>query len=149
MYNTILIFHSWTRWLVLIFALIAIVKAFRGWQSRDAFQKSDSTLGGIYIGFLHLQVLLGLILYFFLSPVTEIAFSDFGSAMKNSTLRFWAVEHITGMIIAAVVAQVGRIKSKKAINDIQKHKKAFIFYLISFIIILISMPYVIRPLFRI
>lgn len=149
MYNTILTFHSWARWLVIIFALIAIVKAFKGWQNKDVFQKSDSTIGGIYIGFLHLQVLLGLALYFFLSPVTDVAFSDFGSAMKNPTLRFWAVEHITGMIIAAIVAQVGRIKSKKATNDIQKHKKAFIYYLISIIIILISMPYVIRPLFRI
>jgi membrane protein CcdC involved in cytochrome C biogenesis len=149
MYSSILIIHSWARWLVVIFAVIAIYRAFSGWRNKDVFQKQDGTIGAMYVGTIHLQIILGLLLYFWLSPVTEIAFSDFGAAMKNSTLRFWAVEHITGMIIAAVVAQIGRIKSKKAEADIQKHKKAFIFYLISFIIILLSMPYIIRPLFRI
>ncbi|MDQ3395734.1 MAG: hypothetical protein M3512_16730 [Bacteroidota bacterium] len=149
MYNTILIIHSWTRWFVLIFALIAIIKAFRGWQGNLKFEKSDSSIGGMFVGTMHLQVLLGLLLYFWLSPDTDIAFSDFGAAMKNPTLRFWAVEHIIGMVIAVVVAQVGRNKSKTATEDIQKHRKTFIYYLISIVIVLLSMPYVIRPLFRI
>lgn len=101
------------------------------------------------MGLMHLQFLTGLILYIWLSPITQIAFSDFGAAMKNPELRFFGVEHITGMIIAVIVAQIGRTKSKKAPNDVLKHKRAFIFYTISVIIIIISMPFVMRPLLRI
>jgi uncharacterized membrane protein YozB (DUF420 family) len=149
MYNFFLILHSWNRWLVIIFAIVAIYQAIRGWQGNKNFLQQDSLVGGIFIGVLHLQVLIGLILYFVLSPVTQAAFEDFGAAMRNAELRFWAVEHSTGMIIAAVIAQVGRILSKKAPTDRQKHKRAFIYYTIAFVLILITMPYLIRPFFRI
>ena len=39
-------------------------------------------------------MLLGLILYFALSPITRAALQDFGAAMASSGLRFWAV--VTG-----------------------------------------------------
>ena len=47
-----------------------------------------------------LQVVVGLALYFFISPFSRLAFENFGAAMSNPSLRFWAVEHITGMMIA-------------------------------------------------
>ncbi|CAN5160241.1 hypothetical protein BH23BAC1_BH23BAC1_27850 [soil metagenome] len=149
MYNFFLILHSWNRWLVLIFAIIAIYRAVSGWQGDKNFSKQDSMVGGIFIGVLHLQVLIGLILYFILSPITQAAFEDFGAAMRNAEMRFWAVEHSTGMIIAAVIAQIGRILSKKAPSGRLKHKRAFIYYTIAFVLILITMPYLIRPFFRI
>jgi hypothetical protein len=149
MYNFFLILHSWTRWLVIIMAIIAIYRAFAGWQNNKPFVKEDHIIGGVFIGLIHLQVLIGLILYFILSPITQTAFEDFGAAMRNSELRFWAVEHITGMILAAVIAQVGRILSKKAPTDRLKHKRAFIYFIIAFVLILITMPYIIRPFFRI
>lgn len=149
MYDFFLVLHSWTRWLVIILAIIAIYKAFTGWQGNKIFSKQDSIIGGVFIGVIHLQVVIGLILYFVLSPITQTAFEDFGAAMRNAELRFWAVEHITGMILAAIIAQVGRILSKKAPTDILKHKRAFIYYVIAFVLILITMPYIIRPLFRI
>lgn len=149
MYNFLLIVHSWNRWLVLIFAILAIFRALQGWRKNEPFLKPDRVVGGIFVGLMHLQFLTGLILYIWLSPITQIAFSDFGAAMKNPELRFFGVEHITGMIIAVIVAQIGRTKSKKAPNDVLKHKRAFIFYTISVIIIIISMPFVMRPLLRI
>ena len=53
-----------------------------------------------------LQVLAGLILYVFLSPLTTAAFQDFGAAMSNGVLRYWSVEHISLMIVAVFSAVV-------------------------------------------
>ena len=92
----------------------------------------------------HLQVTIGLLLYVGLSPVTQTAFKDFGAAMKAPVLRFWAVEHIFMMILAAVFATVGNIKSKKADGDAKKHKMALIFFGISFVLLLAGIPWPFR-----
>lgn len=148
MYDAILIAHSWLRWLVLFFALGAIILAFRGWTAQRPFGPTDNRYGAIFVGTLHLQLLLGLVLYFFLSPLTASAFQDMGAAMRNKDLRFWAVEHLAGMVIAVVVAQIGRIKTKKAPTDLQKHKRAAIYFTIALLLILVSIPFATRPWFR-
>jgi hypothetical protein len=152
MYLTLLQVHNILRWLVLILGLIAIIKALGGWQGNKPFTKGDNLVNVLFIAFLHTQLLIGLLLYFVFSPITQQAFADFGAAMKNAGLRFWAVEHLVGMVIAVAVAQIGRIKSKKSTTDLLKHKRAFIFYSIAFIIIMVFIPWgwfnEYRPLFR-
>lgn len=149
MYEALLIAHSWLRWAVLIFGLGAIFLAYRGWGSNKPFGATDNRFGTFFIASLHLQLLLGLVLYFFLSPITQTAFQDMGAAMRNPDQRFWAVEHLVGMLIAVVVAQIGRIKSKKAPTDLQKHKRAAIYFTIALILILVSIPFATRPWFRV
>jgi putative Ca2+/H+ antiporter (TMEM165/GDT1 family) len=88
-----------------------------------------------------LQLLSGLILYFFLSPITKLAMSDFGAAMKDAGLRFYAVEHISMMLIAVVLVHIGRAKSKKAKTDSGKFKIATIFFLIALVLMLAAIPW--------
>jgi len=133
--------HSYLRWAVLILLVIVVVKSIMGWMGKKPFEKIDNTLSVSLLGFTHLQVLIGLILYFFLSPITQSAFADFGAAMKNKDLRFYAVEHITIMILAAVFVQLGRTLSKKATNDNQKFKKLFIYTVIALVLVLAGIPW--------
>ncbi|SNR62614.1 hypothetical protein [Hymenobacter mucosus] len=151
-YSIILALHSWTRWLVLIFGLIAVFRAFAGRQGRP-WTGADNGMGAAFVGSMHLQLLLGLILYFALSKVGLKAFDQAGAAvMKNAGSRFFAVEHLVGMILAVVAAQVGRTLSKKAVDPVVKHKKAFTWFLIALILVLLMIPWGIwnpaRPLFR-
>lgn len=153
MYNFLLHFHSINRWLVLTTALLVLIQSFTGWQSRSGYSKGNNITHAVFVGVVHLQLLTGLLLYFVLSPLTQQIFNDFGAAMKNASLRFWAVEHTLGMIIGTVLAQVGRTASKKASTNELKHKRAFIYTLIALIIILLSIPFGIinpetRPLWR-
>lgn len=140
-YQIFLYIHSWVRWIILLLGIIAIVKAYVGWLGQKPYTKGDNDLSAAFIGSLHLNLLVGLILYFFLSPYVDSALNDFGAAMKNKELRFWAVEHSLINIIAIVVAQVGRSKAKKAVNAIQKHKLSAIFYTIAFILLLSRIPW--------
>lgn len=152
MYPTLLLIHSWSRWLVLVFGLIAIFRAFSGWQNRSPFTGADNGMGASFVGSMHLQLLLGLILYF-ISPVGAKAFETAGGAvMKDATGRFFAMEHLVGMLLAVIVAQVGRVLSKKATDPVLKHKKAFVWFAVALAIVLLMIPWGIwnpeRPLFR-
>ncbi len=152
MYPTLLLLHSWTRWLVLVFGLIAIFRAFTGWQSRRSFVGADNAMGASFVGSMHLQLLLGIVLYF-VSPVGAKAFETVGKAvMKDPTGRFFAMEHLVGMLLAVIAAQVGRTLSKKANSPVLKHKKAFTWFLVALLIVVVMIPWGIwnpaRPLFR-
>jgi hypothetical protein len=80
------------------------------------------------------------VLYFFLSPITTLALSDFGAAMKNPGLRFWAVEHAFGMFLAVALAHVGRVRTRKA-GSLRRHRVAAIFFGLSLLLILLSIPW--------
>lgn len=152
-YPILLLIHSWSRWLVVVFGLIALYRAFTGWQGRRPYLGADNGMAASFVGSMHLQLLLGLILYF-ISPVGAKALEGGGGAavMKDATGRFFAVEHMVGMILAVIIAQVGRIISKKAADPVLKHKRAFIWFAVALAVVLWMIPWGLwnpaRPLFR-
>jgi hypothetical protein len=140
-YNITLHAHSGFRWLVLLLAIVLIIKSLIGLFGSGKYGKLDNILSASFVGFMHLQLLIGLILYFFLSPITTSAFDDFGAAMGNAGVRYWAVEHITVMILAIAAAQIGRSVSKKAQKDSIKFRQQAIFYTISLALMLTRIPW--------
>jgi len=141
MYNGLLHAHSGLRWLVLVSLLLAIGLGFYGWATKKEWKSIDGKTGLFLMIFMDLQFLIGLILYAFVSPTTKLAFRDFGAAMKNADLRFYAVEHILMMLIALVLVHVGRARTKKGMIGWKRHRSAAIFYTISLVIILLAIPW--------
>ena len=141
MYSALLGLHSWLRWAVLILAVLAVVRALGGRGGRP-WTSGDDNVGRWFIISLDTQFLIGLILYAFVSPITtQIIFPDFGGAMRNSMLRFWAVEHLVGMTIAIALAHVGRGKARKATSDARKHALSALFFGLALIVLLASIPW--------
>lgn len=141
MYIGLMHLHSTFRWLILLLAIVIIIKYLTGWLGNKSWQKSDNILGILFTTVFDLQLLTGLILYFFVSPFTQAAFADFGAAMKNPELRFYAVEHFSLMVLALIFVHIGRAKSKKASTDRAKFKLAFIFYAIAIALVLAGIPW--------
>ena len=141
MYQVFLHIHTTLRWLILLSMVTTLVKYFVGWFGGQPWKKIDNILGIVFTSLMDLQLLTGLTLYFFLSPITKMAFSDFGAAMKNDNLRFFAVEHLSVMLIAVVLVHIGRAKSKKAKTDIDKFRTATYFFLIALVIIVATIPW--------
>lgn len=141
MYTGLLHTHNLFRWLVLAVALLAIVLAFSGWFGKRNWKKIDNISGLLLTMFVDIQLVIGLILYAFVSPITRSAFADFGAAMKNEVLRFYAIEHFVMMLIALILVHIGRSKSKKAVVVNKKHRSAAIFYTIALVIILAGIPW--------
>lgn len=141
MYTGFLHLHDALRWLLLLTLLITVLKYLTGWLGNKSWTKTDNILGVVFTSLMDIQLLTGLVLYFFLSPITKIAFSDFGAAMKNADLRFYAVEHLFMMVIAVVLVHIGRAKSKKAKTDVAKFKTGSIFFLIALAVIVAAIPW--------
>lgn len=141
MYIGLLHSHNIFRWLVLIVLFLAIYFAFSGWAKKGKWNKKDNIVGLLLVIFMDLQFLIGIILYAFVSPLTKTAFTDFGAAMKNADLRFYAVEHILMMIIALVLVHIGRVKSKRNPIAWKKHRTTAIFYGIALLLILAAIPW--------
>jgi hypothetical protein len=141
MYTTILAFHNILRWVVLLAGLFAAVRALQGWLGKRDWTPLDNQAGLIFTISMDVQLLLGLLLYFVLSPITKQAFTNFGAAMSNSALRFYAVEHFLTMLVAVVLAHVGRSRAKKAIDSTHKHRLAAIFFTLAMLAILAAIPW--------
>lgn len=142
MYTAVLILHSWLRWGVLAAGLAAWGRsAFGGSRT---WTRADDRAGFWFIVALDLQIVLGLLLYAGLSPYTTAALRDFGGAMKDSTLRFWAVEHAAGAIAGVALAHVGRVRIRRA-DPGRRRRVAAIFYGLALLAIALSIPWPFLP----
>ncbi len=144
--NIILTFHNLVRWIVVIAGLIALDMAYRGWLRKRSWTWSARRIRAFFVASLDVQLVLGLLLYLWLSPITKQAFADFGAAMGNSEIRFFALGHGLVMLLAVVFARIGTARSKNAIADVDKYRQAAIWFSLAFLLVLLGMPWG-RPFF--
>lgn len=140
MLTGILHIHSLLRYVLLILLLVSIVKSFSGWLGKKQYLSGDKKVALFTLISAHLQLVIGLILYF-ISPNVKVGLADMGAAMKDPALRFWAVEHISMMLIAIILITLGYSLAKRGKNDTAKHKRVAIFFLLALIVILLAIPW--------
>jgi hypothetical protein len=145
MYPILLSIHNIVRWAALLLGVIVFVRALFGLFGRRGWEDLDRKLGVYFTSAIDIQLLLGLLLYLFFSPITKQVFSDFGGAMSNSGLRFFAIEHAFSMILALVFAHLGSALSKKASEPRSKHLRAALWFGLAVLLMLVGMPWD-RPL---
>ncbi len=146
-YTIVLSLHNLVRWIVIILAVLALVRAFSGLLRNREWTDTDRKTGVFFSSALDVQLLLGLLLYFFLSPLTKTVLSNFGAAMNNPEIRFFSLEHLLYMLAAIILVHVGSVISRRANPDAAKFRYAAIFYTLAVVIILIAIPWS-RPLIR-
>lgn len=139
MYSALLHTHNLLRWVVLILGVLTVVKAAQG-LSGDRLYATTRRFTAMFMASLHLQLLLGLLLYMN-SPAVKAAMRDMEATMADSALRFIVAEHPVLMVVAAIVMTVGAIIAKNAANDAAKHRKALIFAGITMAIVLYGIPW--------
>lgn len=108
-----------------------------------AFTKSDKRPAMLLMITADIQLLLGLVLY-----VGKDWFKVLtgGGFMKLPAQRFWAMEHMLGMLIAIVLIHIGYSAIKKDIPDASKFRKLFWFTLVALIIIFATIPWPFREI---
>jgi hypothetical protein len=99
----LLVLHSHTRWLVLLAGIVAIVKFAIGWLRGGSFKGMDRGLAAAFSGLMDLQVTVGLAFLIWTSAV----------GVPFTPNR---IEHLTTMLIAAVVAHLPAMWKKSADN---------------------------------
>jgi hypothetical protein len=146
MYNVLLHLHSVGRWVVLLLLLIAIFNSMVA-GSRP-FIKSDNRTGLLLTIFADLMLIIGIAIWYFGDKGYKLieASGGMSEVMKNPTTRFFAVEHLAGMLIAIILIHTGKAQAKRKIGDRAKHRNTLIFYLLALLIILISIPWPFRAI---
>jgi hypothetical protein len=145
-YSVMVHAHSVGRWIVLLLLLFAIFNSLIA--GGRPFIKSDNRLGLLVTIFSDLMLLIGLYLYF-VGPRGYKVFQSYpsiGDLMRDNTARFYAVEHIVGMIIAIVLVHIGKAQARKPMSDRAKHRRTMIFYFLALLIILVSIPWPFRAI---
>jgi hypothetical protein len=145
LYSVMLHAHSVGRWIVLLLLLFAIINSLLA--GNRPYIRSDNRLGLLLTIFADLMLLIGIYLYFVGPYGYKLVQSGMGAAMKDPYSRFFAVEHLAGMLIAIVLIHIGKAQGKRPIGDRAKHKRTMIFYLVALLIILASIPWPFREIF--
>src|SRR5690554_2575874 len=104
--------HSFIAYAALILLIVASINAMIGMSSNKQFKDSDRKIALFALIFTHVQLLVGIILYF-VSPLVQ----SFSVAMKDSTLRLYALEHPLINLIAVILITIGFSKHKKARSE--------------------------------
>ena len=141
MYSAFLIIHSVVRWVVVLAGLVVLARAISGITGRRDWKPSDNAAVKLFSISLDIQFVIGLLLYVWLSPFIRDAWADMAATMRNAPLRFFAVEHLTGMIVGIALAHIGKSKIGKAADAAAKHKLAAIFFGLAMVAILLSIPW--------
>jgi hypothetical protein len=139
MYPIVLLIHSWVRWIALVAGVGTTLAAIR---RRDAVAERWAL---VTMMTLDLQMLLGLLLYFVVSPNMQEILAHFGASMKDPTSRFWAVEHLTAMLAAVILAHLGRVLARKAANADKKRARLLVCFGLAAILMIVGMPWPGRP----
>lgn len=144
MYTGLLHLHNLLRWVILILLLVAIFRHLAGMNNKRLVSAGDKKVDLFLMIAAHITLLVGLYQWI-AGPwgLKLIQNAGMGEVMKNSAYRFFAIEHLTGMLIAIVLITIGRGKVKRAV-DYTAHKKAFWFFVIALVIILASVPWPFR-----
>ena len=143
MYTTVLAIHSWVRWVALTAAVGTTLAAVRGKVAGPS--SLADRWGMVAMTALDIQLLLGLLLYFVVSPNMKAILDNFGGAMKDPALRFWAVEHTASMFGAIALAHAGRVLARKAASSAAKRTRLLVCFGLATLLIILGMPWPGRP----
>ena len=135
MYTGLSHLHHYLPYVLFFLMGLVILKSIKGIVNQDQYTESDKKLGLFAMIFAHLQLTVGIALYF-VSPMVV----NFGDAMKNTTTRLYALEHPLMMIIAIVLLTMARSKTKN-LSDVSAHKKNLLFFVLALIAILSRIPW--------
>jgi NADH:ubiquinone oxidoreductase subunit 2 (subunit N) len=128
--------HSFLPYILLTLLLLTII-TFAAKSGKKEFSSGDKKLALFTLITTHIQATVGLVLYF-ISPIVKAALAS-GELMSDATNRFYGVEHISIMLLAAIMITVGYSKSKK--SETNKFKPVLIFYTVGLVFILSRIPW--------
>lgn len=140
MYAILKNIHSYWAFLVLLVLVLAVANAFRGMGAKKEFENKDLRVSLFGLIFSHIQLLIGLILYF-VSPWFDQWEMGMGSVMKDAQARLYLVEHPFTNILAIVLITLGWSLHKRQTEDGKKFSRIGIFYFLGLVLLPLRIPW--------
>lgn len=141
MYTVVKVIHSYWAYLVFIMLVIAAFNALIKFFGDKEFHAVDFRISLSTLIVSHIQLLIGILLFFVTDYLSLISDMGMGEIMKNNALRSNIIEHPLAMIIAVVFITMGYSKHKKKLTSKPKFKMLAIFYTLSLLLVLAKIPW--------
>ena len=133
--------HSYFAYIVLLILILATVNALIGWFTKKEFRfDKDLRLSLFALILSHLQLLIGLIVYF-VSANGFKAIQTLGMGGLNSAARLLAVEHPFTNILAIAFITIGWSRHKKTEDSTKKFRRIGVMYGLGLVLILSRIPW--------
>ena len=137
--------HSYWAYLVLVVLLLAVIKALSGVISKKEYDPKTFRVALLTLIVSHIQLLIGLVLYFTSSRFSLWSELGVGEVMKTAIHRLYLVEHPTINILAVALITIGYSKHKKKRLSVPKYKTLVLFYTTALVLILSRIPWEVWP----
>ncbi|SFO48606.1 hypothetical protein SAMN05428949_5356 [Chitinophaga sp. YR627] len=145
MYFSLLLLHSFFRWMVVISLLFAIGRSFRAWVNKLPFTSTDNTIRHLTATIAHIQLAIGYVLYFN-SPLVTYFRSHYREAIAQADYRFFGLLHVLLMTTGVIVITIGSSVAKRMETDQGKFRTMALLFLAGLLIIFIAIPWPFSPL---
>tara|TARA_Y100000768_G_scaffold366_1_gene258 strand:- start:190 stop:627 length:438 start_codon:yes stop_codon:yes gene_type:complete len=139
-YDIIKTVHSYWAFLVIIILTLIVINSIIAKFSGRAFNTKDLRLSLFGLIFSHIQLLIGLILYF-TSPWFNQFYQIGMDLLKNAENRLYLVEHPLINIVAIIFITLGWSLHKRQLDSSKKFLRIAVFYGLGLIFLLSRIPW--------
>ena len=139
-YDVIKTVHSYWAFLVIIILTLIVINSIIAKFSGRAFNTKDLRLSLFGLIFSHIQLLIGLILYF-TSPWFNQFYQTGMDLLKNAESRLYLIEHPLINIVAIIFITLGWSLHKRQLDSSKKFLRIGIFYGLGLIFLLSRIPW--------
>ncbi|WP_146160560.1 hypothetical protein [Deinococcus arcticus] len=140
LYLVLLTLHNLNRWVILLTGIWAVAASLMGRSAGRAYTAADRRPVVAFMGSLHLQVVLGLLLFAFMGMQNIPVFAG----APRSSFQW---EHLGLGLLAAVFATLASSRARKATGDQAKFGAAALWSGLALLTVLLAIPWW-RPLLR-
>lgn len=134
MYDFLKGLHNLLRWVVVLGGVYALVVMIRGLATSARWTATEGTAARVFTYGMHLQLLVGLVLY----GVTPLVRGGISVRLGE---RLLLIEHATIMLFAVVAAQLGTSLARRAQTDRAKFLRSTIGYVVAALFIAWATPW--------
>ena len=139
-YDVIKTVHSYWAFLVIIILTLIVINSIIAKFSGRAFNTKDLRLSLFGLIFSHIQLLIGLILYF-TSPWFDQFYQIGIDILKNAESRLYLIEHPLINIVAIIFITLGWSLHKRQLDSSKKFLRIGMFYGLGLIFLLSRIPW--------
>ena len=141
MYSILKNIHSYWAYLVLLVLILCIFNAITGKINGKDFESRDLRLSLFGLIFSHLQLLIGLILYFVSPWFDQWSNLGMGGVMKDAQARLFLVEHPFTNILAIALITIGWSVQKQQSDPSKKFLRIALLYGLGLLLLMSRIPW--------
>ena len=141
MYSILKNIHSYWAYLVLLVLILCIFNAITGKINGRDFESRDLRLSLFGLIFSHLQLLIGLILYFVSPWFDQWSNLGMGGVMKDAQTRLFLVEHPFTNILAIALITIGWSVQKQQSDPSKKFLRIALLYGLGLLLLMSRIPW--------